>query len=204
MDEGRAALYAAIIGFAAAIIGAAVGGWASGRAARHSAGAAIQAAIEQTAGQARSEHAQWMRQERRQAYGQILKAFDEYRRAATHLLYAAGTSDARLQLDEYDLRISDVRVACLDSFLFAPDELYAPTMKLLEALNEAQETYHAAAEQEPGAPDLAEIRQAASEQSRALHGELGGLVALWSSTLEHPRAPTPAEPPSGAARPGIG
>lgn len=29
MDEGRAAIYAAIIGFAAAIIGATVGGWAS-------------------------------------------------------------------------------------------------------------------------------------------------------------------------------
>ncbi|WP_157880009.1 hypothetical protein [Streptomyces natalensis] len=39
MDQGKAALYAAIIGFAAAIIGAVVGGWASWKAARHSADA---------------------------------------------------------------------------------------------------------------------------------------------------------------------
>lgn len=41
MDEGNAALYAAVIGFAAALIGAAVGGWASWRAAKHSADAAV-------------------------------------------------------------------------------------------------------------------------------------------------------------------
>ncbi|MEU3993864.1 hypothetical protein [Streptomyces platensis] len=69
MDEGKAALYAAIIGFAAAIIGAAVGGWASWRAARH-----------QVIGGAENEHRHWVRQERRTAYGHLIRcahALDE-------------------------------------------------------------------------------------------------------------------------------
>ncbi|MGW8554506.1 hypothetical protein [Streptomyces tubercidicus] len=69
MDEARAALYAAIIGFTAAIVGAAVGGWASWRAARH-----------QVIGGAENEHRHWVRQERRAAYGHLIRcvhAFDE-------------------------------------------------------------------------------------------------------------------------------
>ncbi|MEV6563753.1 hypothetical protein [Streptomyces kronopolitis] len=77
MDEAHAALYAAIIGFAAAIIGAAVGGWASWRAARHSADAAVRAAVEQVKGQAKTEHDHWVRQERRRAYGEVTDAFQK-------------------------------------------------------------------------------------------------------------------------------
>ncbi|MFI9028851.1 hypothetical protein [Streptomyces sp. NPDC053560] len=73
MDEGTAALYAAIIGFAAAIIGAAVGGLASWKAARHGADAAVQAAVEQVNGQAAHEYAHWLRQERRRLFIQILE-----------------------------------------------------------------------------------------------------------------------------------
>lgn len=75
MDEGTAAFYAAFIGFAAAVIGAAVGGWASWKAARHGADAAVRAAVEQVNGQAVNEHAHWVRQERRLAYGEVLRAF---------------------------------------------------------------------------------------------------------------------------------
>ncbi|MEE4419569.1 hypothetical protein [Streptomyces bugieae] len=79
MDEGKAALYAAIIGFAAAIIGAAVGGWASWRAARHSADAALRATAGQILGQAANEQTHWLRQERRQLYARLLQLSQKYR-----------------------------------------------------------------------------------------------------------------------------
>ncbi|MFH8470647.1 hypothetical protein [Streptomyces sp. NPDC017991] len=68
MDSGKAAFYAAIIGFAAAVIGAGVGGWASYRGSRH-----------QVIGGARSEHAHWLRQERRLAYGRLIQATINFR-----------------------------------------------------------------------------------------------------------------------------
>ncbi|MFE3884552.1 hypothetical protein ACFXPQ_16865 [Streptomyces lydicus] len=83
MDEGTAALYAAIIGFTAAIIGAAVGGWASWKAARHSADAAVQVTVKQIKGQAANEHAHWVRQERRLAYGEVLRAYASLRAAVS-------------------------------------------------------------------------------------------------------------------------
>ncbi|MCZ1005450.1 hypothetical protein O1L68_00220 [Streptomyces lydicus] len=61
-------------------------------------------------------------------------------------------------------------------------------MKLLDGLNEAQQVYHAAAEQEPGAPHLAEIKQSAREQINALHRDLGQLMGRWRSTLADPNS----------------
>ncbi|MFC9227787.1 hypothetical protein ACFTZI_02250 [Streptomyces decoyicus] len=85
MDEGEAAFYAAIIGFAAAIIGAAAGGWASWKAARHGADAAVRAAVEQVKGQAENEHTHWIRQERLHAYRIVLQACTDFMTAIQQL-----------------------------------------------------------------------------------------------------------------------
>ncbi|KWT61881.1 hypothetical protein ADL21_11415 [Streptomyces albus subsp. albus] len=95
MDEGSAALYAAIIGFAAAVIGAAVGGLASWRAARHGANAAVQAAIHQVTGQAANEHAHWLRQERRHLYVRVIQCFEKFLPALRDMFEIA-----RLEIDE--------------------------------------------------------------------------------------------------------
>lgn len=122
MDEGHAALYAAIIGFAAAIIGAAVGGWASWRAARHSADAAVRAAIEQVHGQARNEETQWMRQERRQLYSKVVTARTDFEAALQVWEDTPGPLDSPLYTDAENA-MRRLMEACREVQSFGPDNV---------------------------------------------------------------------------------
>ncbi|WP_395098013.1 hypothetical protein [Streptomyces noursei] len=99
MDEGKAALYAAIIGFAAAIIGAAVGGLGTWLAGRRQASAAVTAALEQVNGQARNEEAQWIRQERRQIYSNVTRANAEFQAALANWKRADDPPNSNLSSD---------------------------------------------------------------------------------------------------------
>jgi hypothetical protein len=120
MDEAQAALYAAVIGFAAAIIGAAVGGWASWRAARHSADAAVRAAVEQVHGQARNEEAHWIRQERRQLYGKVATARIEFESALQVWEDTPGPLDSPLYTEAVNAWRRLVQ-ACHEVEVFGPD-----------------------------------------------------------------------------------
>ncbi|MGA4875882.1 hypothetical protein [Streptomyces lydicamycinicus] len=133
MDEGHAALYAAIIGFAAAIIGAAVGGWASWRAARHSADAAAQAAAQQIAGQGRNEHLQWIRQERRTAYGEVIKAYCTYSETTAILaaLLSMGLAEeAKSRAEEASRDLHDLNLAIHGVLLWGSKEVERATVAL--------------------------------------------------------------------------
>ncbi|UKY54274.1 hypothetical protein [Streptomyces inhibens] len=132
MDEGKAALYAAIIGFAAAIIGAAVGGWASWRAARHSADAAIRAAVEQVKGQAKNEHAHWIRQERLHVYRIVLQACTDFMTAVHQFetrVRAGRNADELHQL--LDQRLRDVELSTSSLHLLGPSAVHAAALRLL-------------------------------------------------------------------------
>ncbi|MFG2136605.1 hypothetical protein [Streptomyces sp. NPDC048650] len=126
MDEGKAALYAAIIGFAAAIIGAAVGGWASWRAAKHSAGATLRATMEQLSGQAINERKHWVRQERRAAYASVIDAYMSLTRAAALLASGLGGETT----EPYE-RQAELSMACKKLALFGPDSVEEAALELL-------------------------------------------------------------------------
>ncbi|MEU9120757.1 hypothetical protein AB0C96_13020 [Streptomyces sp. NPDC048506] len=126
MDEGRAALYAAIIGFVAAVIGTAVGGWASWRAARHSADAALRATMEQLSGQAVNERRHWVRQERRAAYASVIDAYMNLTRNAALLRSGLGGDTT-----ETYLRQAELGVACKKLALFGPDSVEEAASELL-------------------------------------------------------------------------
>ncbi|MEU9117830.1 hypothetical protein AB0D04_40445 [Streptomyces sp. NPDC048483] len=119
MDEGKAALYAAIIGFAAAIIGAAAGGWASWKAARHGADAAVRAAIEQVSRQADSERKHWVRQERRAAYASVIDAYMRFVRTSASLTSGLELSDRAEPQEPYE-RLAELGMACKKLALFGP------------------------------------------------------------------------------------
>lgn len=119
MDEGKAALYAAIIGFAAAVIGAAAGGWASWKAARH-----------QVVGGATNEHRHWVRQERRQAYGQVLRACEEFMSAGRRLKHPLTGPAGK---DEYDAYLNSYEAlcdACSQVPLFGPMSVALATIEI--------------------------------------------------------------------------
>ncbi|MEU9125924.1 hypothetical protein AB0C96_39985 [Streptomyces sp. NPDC048506] len=157
MDEGKAALYAAIVGFAAAVIGAAVGGWASWRAARHSADAAVRAAVEQVKGQAKNEHAHWIRQERLHAYRIVLQACTDFmavvQRFETQVL-AGRNTDELPQLLEQCLR--DVELSTGSLHLLGPSSVHAAALRLLA---EADSTVDALR----GLQSLGSVTEAANE-----------------------------------------
>ncbi|WP_327707059.1 hypothetical protein OG530_40670 [Streptomyces decoyicus] len=132
MDEGKAAFYAAIIGFAAAIIGAAVGGWASWKAARHGADAAVRAAVEQVKGQAENEHTHWIRQERLHAYRIVLQACTDFMTAIqqleTQVLTGRSTDELRQLLEQ---RLRDVELSTSSLHLLGPSSVHAAALHLL-------------------------------------------------------------------------
>ncbi|MFI0787322.1 hypothetical protein ACH4Q6_17205 [Streptomyces lydicus] len=122
MDEGKAALYAAIIGFAAAIIGAAAGGWASWKAARHGADAAVRAVVEQVHGQARNEETQWIRQERRQLYSKVVTTRTDFEAALQTWEDTPGPLDSPLYTDAVNAWRRLVE-ACREVEVFGPDDV---------------------------------------------------------------------------------
>ncbi|WP_432003461.1 hypothetical protein [Streptomyces sioyaensis] len=132
MDEGKAALYAATIGFAAAVIGAAAGGWASWKAARHGADAAVRAAVEQVKGQAKNEHAHWIRQERLNAYRIVLQACTDFmtavQRLETQALAGTNTDELHQLLEQ---RLRDVELSTSPLHLLGPSAVHAAALRLL-------------------------------------------------------------------------
>lgn len=126
MDEGRAALYAAIIGFAAAIIGAALGVWATWKVARIGADAALRATMEQLSGQAINERKHWVRQERRAAYATVIDAY-----MGVTMIAAAHRSGLREETPEVCERLAELGMACKRLTLFGPDSVEEAASELL-------------------------------------------------------------------------
>ncbi|MFI1158314.1 hypothetical protein [Streptomyces sioyaensis] len=190
MDEGKAALYAAIIGFAAAIIGAAVDGWASWRAARHSADAAVRAAVEQTEGQAKNEHAHWIRQERLHAYRVVLQSCTDFmtaiQRFETHVPAGRNTDDLHQHLEQC---LRDVELATSSLHLLGPPSVHTAALRLLA---EADSTVDALREWAPlgstteAANDLRCRKALATQAALAFTDECRAVVGT-ADDLSHER-----------------
>jgi len=76
VDQGWAAVLAAVVGLVGALGGAVAGGYAAIRGAREGAERSARAALEQAARQAQDQHEYWLRQERRAAYTDMLHDAD--------------------------------------------------------------------------------------------------------------------------------
>ncbi|MFF8900388.1 hypothetical protein ACF082_23280 [Streptomyces lydicus] len=181
MDEGNAALYAAIIGFAAALIGAAVGGWASWRAAKHSADAAVRATVEQVTGQAANELAQWIRQERRKVYGEVIAAYAQMGHALIRL--SAAPTDDELEA-AYQVEADKVRVAAHTVRLLGPDSVNAAAWVLIESTHEARNAIREWARQVArGSSGLREMEEAAEETQHAMGASYTAFLAACREVL---------------------
>ncbi|GES27882.1 hypothetical protein AB0G60_02830 [Streptomyces angustmyceticus] len=157
MDQGLAAYYVGIGAFIGTLITAAV----SYLAARHSANIAAKASAEQVANQATVERAQWIRQEQRQAYGDVIRAYSQLAHTLARLRVAihdeAPTGEL---LDSIDVQQSLLHVACYNTRLFGPPVIADIVKPLAEAGREDAQAHrelgmHSMA---GGSPQLAEIQ----------------------------------------------
>ncbi|MFH8367529.1 hypothetical protein [Streptomyces sp. NPDC018031] len=149
MDQGWAAVIAGVTGLVGAVSGAAVGGAAAVRGARSAA---------QTAAQ--EQHQQWVRQERRLAYGQVLAAYTAYTAAVDEeqRLLSRGTTP------EVEARLSTLhglRASCASLMLLAPSRVQDASLRLQQAIgrfDEAHADYGAAVCSGMAAEEIAEAR----------------------------------------------
>ncbi|MFB6568419.1 MULTISPECIES: hypothetical protein [Streptomyces] len=131
MNEMLAALLSGLAG----LIGAGVGGWATWRAARHQANAAVTAALEQVNGQARNEETHWIRQERRQLYSKVTTARTEFETALAAWEDTPEPAHSPLYRDaENTLR--RLRDACHEVATLGPDNVAQAAFKIGAAAGE--------------------------------------------------------------------
>ncbi|UKY47869.1 hypothetical protein [Streptomyces inhibens] len=176
MDEGKAALYAAIIGFAAAIIGAAVGGWASWRAARH-----------QVVGGAKNEHRHWVRQERRRAYGQVIQAVQELSHGERALPNPDVPPNDYTQSQDIGNTLLELQkaviVACEEAYIFGPEGV----TKHVEALRKSCCEFIASSlklhQQEVGTEEHSQARGERDGALNKMMGRHGAFIAVCNFEL---------------------
>ncbi|MEU6844774.1 hypothetical protein ABZ930_23160 [Streptomyces sp. NPDC046716] len=75
MSEATSTVIAAVVAFAAAVMGAGIAGVYAKRAAEAGGRKAVDAALTQVHGQAAAEHWQWVRSQRHQAFAALLAAY---------------------------------------------------------------------------------------------------------------------------------
>lgn len=186
MDQGKAALYAAIIGFAAAVIGAGVGGWASYRGSRH-----------QVVGGAKNEHMHWIRQERRLAYGRVIQAtisfsmheIDLFHRTLERL---ASSEPSRADADliafiRQQTELSrEVTVACEELFLFGPQAVQDQGLVVIRSSNRVVRAITAVATSSD--PTREAARQEYDDAKSELSTSLGAFTRLCREELVTPEA----------------
>ncbi|MEV8334302.1 hypothetical protein [Streptomyces niveus] len=161
MDEGTAALIAAIAGMVGALGGAAVGGIAAVRGARLGAEKSAEATRQQVKDQAVVEHLHWLRQERREACVELLTSSEELVSALWQIWELVEplvdeaepgqpiiTPEMRTRLTTAD----EVHDACLAAkmrlFLLGPDDLLETAEQLVETMWSSAETLQALLEDE--------------------------------------------------------
>ena len=88
MDQGAAALIAGMAGMIGALGGALAGGVAAVRGARVGAETTAAAALQQIQDQAVTEHQQWLRGQRQQAYSALIAEVQTVRRVTQSLMTA--------------------------------------------------------------------------------------------------------------------
>ncbi|MGW6747626.1 hypothetical protein [Streptomyces sp. NPDC055006] len=140
MDEGKAAVIAAVVGVLGALLGAAIGGIAAVRGAR--VGAKITA---------REQHELWLRQERKSTYQTLVAALDDYRWKARNLGHAFSEGDASAvsnRLRELHVPAKDLFLAISSMTLLCDREMIAQLDRLLDVIGRMQDPLQRADEPE--------------------------------------------------------
>ncbi|WP_030675323.1 hypothetical protein [Streptomyces rimosus] len=186
MDEELAALLAGAIGLAGAVLGAAVGGLASYRAAKHSAEVAARALAEQVAGQARYEQEQWVRQERRQVYGDINRAYAELAAALAALHTAlSGRRPVQELVERVEERRLQLSVAVSPTAMLGPVEVHDAARALIGATDAFVAAYRELAvlpeAHEPAQPDA--VRERVADRRADVHACLSNFSAACRNVL---------------------
>lgn len=172
VDEGTAAVVAAIVGVVAALLGSAVGGLAAVRGAREGAKIA-----------AREQHDLWLRQERRTAYGAIVQAVQ---RCETELSAIVDhTPDGQVVSAEDADRY---RATCVEFVNVTAAQTLLFNLDWVRRANEFRESAtHAAAmldEGMDGGPELRELLTAVRRRGNflvtLLVGDVQGILFGWS------------------------
>ncbi|MEU7151318.1 hypothetical protein AB0B15_25325 [Streptomyces sp. NPDC045456] len=186
MDEQLAVLLAGAIGLAGAVLGAAVGGLASYRAAKHGADVAARALAEQVVGQARHEQAQWVRQERRQLYGEISRTYADLAAALAALHGALAdrrpVQDVVERVEERRLHLS---VAVSPTAMLGPERVHDAARALVGATDAFVAAYRELAERRqpsgPVAPDA--VRERLADSRADVHARLSDFSAACRTVL---------------------
>lgn len=167
MDQGLAAYYVGI----GALIGTLITAAVSYLAARHSAKIAADASAEQVASQAKLERAHWIRQEQRQAYGDVIRAYGQLAHTLARLRVAIHDETPTGELLEtIDVQQSLLHVACYNTRLFGPPVIADIAKPLAEAGREDAQAHRELAmhSMAGGSPQLAEIQEEANASRRVM------------------------------------
>ncbi|MFD8308113.1 hypothetical protein ACFV29_38145 [Streptomyces sp. NPDC059690] len=136
MNDGLAAVLAALVGLVGAVGGAAIGGMAATRGARVGAETAARATARQVQDQAAVDHMHWLRGQRLQAYQDLLAAYDAYSDAvkAVEQWASREAGDAGRRPGEYVQRVEAFLRAHMVIRLVGPVEARTMSAVLWEAL----------------------------------------------------------------------
>ncbi|GAA1522288.1 hypothetical protein GCM10009730_32770 [Streptomyces albidochromogenes] len=121
MDQGWSALIAGMAG----LVGAVLGGYIAKQGAVAGARATAEATARQVELQGRNELAHWIRQERRAAYGEVVRAYSVLANQLAAYRVAVGRGTA---LDDLSDQVDDARnalvIACSSTHLFGPEAVW--------------------------------------------------------------------------------
>jgi hypothetical protein len=178
MDEGVVALATAGVGLIGAIGGAAIGGIAAARGARIGAETAARATVRQVHDQAAVDHGHWLRQQRLEAYGAMLIAYEEYGRAATVaqlFLERPESGVADPELGNVASRATAITRVYMKIRLLGPSAVKDKALRLRLKIDEHVESLGAWTEAARSADESG--IQAAQSRAQALRGEIAQLYS---------------------------
>lgn len=118
LDEGLA-------GLLAGLVGAGIGGMATAYGARIGGQKTLEAALTQVERQEVAEHRHWVREQRRQACGEVLDSYAAFSMPAHHVvaLITGGQSLTSEELDPFSEAIGDLIISTGRLHLWGPREL---------------------------------------------------------------------------------
>jgi len=164
MDQGLAAVIAGVAGTIGAFGGAVAGGLAAVRGARVGAETSAQALRDQVRDQAATEHAHWLREQRKVAYTLFITAAQLAQEKS--LNYALDPSDDNM--DELHNAVADLASHSGSITLIGPESIQRSADRLIEAAETLEGELYALPRTDDGMSEI-------SEESEGAYSRLFGL-----------------------------
>lgn len=134
MDQGWAAVMAGVAG----LLGAGVGGYFAMRGAQAGARTTAEAIAEQVERQAANEHAHWIRQERRQAFREIVAAYSEVAERLVQVRKAISReAPTEALVASAEEACNQLATACGSIAMIATDQVWRAAARLHRAVDES-------------------------------------------------------------------